>query len=134
MKNKGFTLVELLGVITILAMFGLIIIPTIDNVITNNKKKLYDVQIRNIKSGASNFVDEHFFDSSLDIPNGGSIGVRLGKLKELGYVDDNIKNPVSKKLFDDDMIILINYNNSSFNYIVCDDGVVCGTPLSIYGE
>ena len=51
MKSKGFTLIELLGVVTILAMLGMIIVPTVSKVVSDNKQQLYDVQIRNIKSG-----------------------------------------------------------------------------------
>ena len=56
MKKNGFTLIELLGVVTILAMLGLIIVPTINRVVTDNKVKLYNVQIRVIKSGASDYI------------------------------------------------------------------------------
>ena len=78
MKKNGFTLVELLGVVTILAMLGMIIVPVINKVITDNKNELYEVQIRNIKSGASNFVSENIFSEELDIPNNSSIGIKLG--------------------------------------------------------
>ena len=61
MRKNGFTLIELLGVVTILAMLGMIIVPTINKVIADNKSQLYEVQIRNIKSGASNFVSENIF-------------------------------------------------------------------------
>ena len=133
MRNNGFTLVELLGVITILAMLGLIIVPTVNNIITENKNELYDVQIRNIKSGASNFVSDNVFSDFLDIPNNSSIGIRLGKLKELGYVDDNITNPISKSKFSDDLVILIT-NNNGFSYTVCDERVNCNLDVRFYGE
>ena len=40
MKNKGFTLAELLGVITILAIIALITTVTITNSMKNSKEKL----------------------------------------------------------------------------------------------
>lgn len=132
MKKNGFTLIELLGVVTILALLGLIIVPTINNVISDNKIKLYNVQIRTIKSAASDFVSENIL--SLDVPNNGSIGIRLGKLKELGYVDSNISNPISKSKFSDNMIILITNSNSSYSYTVCDGSVNCDINVAIYGE
>lgn len=132
MGKKGFTLIELLGVVTILAMLGLIIVPTTNKIISDNKKQLYDIQIRNIKSGASNFVSEHVFD--LDIPNNSSIGIKLGKLKELGYIDIDITDPTTKIKFDDDLVILITNNDSGYTYTVCDDSVVCDANVSFYGE
>lgn len=134
MKKNGFTLIELLGVVTILAMLGMIIVPTINKVISDNKNELYEVQIRNIKSGASNFVSENIFSDDLEIPNNSSIGIKLGKLKELGYVDSNITNPISKSKFSDDMLILITNSNNSYSYTVCDERVNCNTDVEIYGE
>lgn len=125
MKENGFTLIELLGVITILAMLGLIVVPTVSKVVSDNKRELYNVQISNIKNGASNFVDDNIFSDNLEIPNNSSIGIRLGKLKELGYIDSDISDPVTRVKFSDDMIIMITNNNNSFKYTVCDGSVNC---------
>lgn len=58
MKNKnGFTLVEILGVITILSVLALIAIPTIDNIVTKNREKLYDSQIRTIEDGLKTWAN-----------------------------------------------------------------------------
>ena len=132
MRRNGFTLIELLGVVIILSMLGIVIVPTINKVIADNKQELYDVQIRNIKSGASNFVSENIFE--LDIPNNGSIGIKLGKLKEMGYIEDNVVNPFTRDIFSDDLIILITNSNSSYNYTVCDGSVNCDTNVVLYGE
>jgi len=43
--KKAFTLVELLAVIILLGLLGLIIYPTVNGVINNNKNKLHDKQI-----------------------------------------------------------------------------------------
>lgn len=135
MKKNGFTLVELLGVVTILVMLGLIIIPTINKVVSDNKVKLYNVQIKNIKSGASSFVSENVL--SFDVPNNGSIGIKLGKLKELGYVDNNITNPITREQFDDNLVIIITNSSNVYEYTVCDDtvdDVYCDSNVTIYGE
>lgn len=134
MKKNGFTLVELLGVVVILAMLGVIIVPTINKVISDNKNELYEVQIRTIKSGASDFVSENIFSDELDIPNNSSIGIKLGKLKELGYIDKDITNPISRVKFSDDLIILITNNDNGYSYTVCDERVNCDTNVRIYGE
>ena len=39
-KNKGFTLVELLAVITILGLLAIITIPTVTNMMSKQKEKL----------------------------------------------------------------------------------------------
>ena len=67
-------------------------------------------------------------------PNNSSIGIKLGKLKELGFIDADITNPISKNKFSDDLIILITNNNNSYSYTVCDERVNCDTDVRIYGE
>ena len=41
MKKKGFTLVELLAVITLIGILGLITVPIINNTIKNSRKKAF---------------------------------------------------------------------------------------------
>jgi len=134
MKKNGFTLIELLGVVTILAMLGMVIVPVISHILSDNKRELYDVQIRNIKSGASNFVSENVFSDELDLPDGGSLGIRLGKLKELGFVDKDIYNPSTKEKFSDNMLIMITNEKNGYTYVVCDDSVTCDNNMRIFGE
>lgn len=130
MKENGFTLVELLGVVTILAMLGLIIVPTINKVLSDNKRKLYDVQIRNIRSGASNFVTENIL--SIDIPINSSVGITLGDLKSLGYIDTDISDPVSRSKFDDSLAIIITNTSNGYDYKVCTNEVSCDLNIPFY--
>ena len=44
MNKKGFTLIELIGVITLLAVVALISVPIINNTITKTKLKGYKVK------------------------------------------------------------------------------------------
>ena len=41
MKKKGFTLVELLAVITLIGILGLITVPIINNTIKSSRKKAF---------------------------------------------------------------------------------------------
>ncbi len=130
MKKNGFTLVELLGVVTILAMLGLVIVPVVNKVVTDNRQQLYDVQIRNIKSAASQFVSEHVYSDELDILNNSSVRIKLGTLKTSGYIDSNISNPISKQKFSDDLYIMITNKDNNYTYTVCDGSVNCyGTVI-----
>lgn len=127
MNKKGFTLVELLGVITILGLLGLVVVPVISNIISDNKKSLYESQISNIKIGVANFVSENVF--SLDISEGESIGITLGKLQSMGYISEDIKDPITREFFDDDMVIIISKHSNEFQYTVCTSDVVCEDVL-----
>ena len=124
MKKNGFTLVELLGVVTILAMLGLVIVPVITNVLNDKKRELYNVQIKNIEESASNYVADHIFE--IDIPTGTSKGITLGRLKNSGYLDDDIVNPITKVKFDDSIIVMVTNGSNGFSFKVCVSGVSCG--------
>ena len=122
MKNRGFTLVELLGVVAILSMLGLIIIPAITDILRDKKNDLYNVQIKNIESAANNYISEHVFDINIDLNT--SKGITLGKLKDLGYIED-IKNPLTRQSFSDDLVIIISNTNKGFEIKVCTENVNC---------
>lgn len=123
MKKNGFTLVELLGVVTILAMLGIIVIPVVTGLMSNSKQSLYDTQIRLIESGASNYIADNIFN--IDLPIGTSKGITLGTLKSMGYIDSNIKDPISKKKFDDDMVIIVTNTSNGYEYKVCTQYISC---------
>ena len=52
MKNKGFTLAELLGVIVILALISLITIPAITNSLQDYESRLCNTQLEEIVAAA----------------------------------------------------------------------------------
>ena len=125
MRNRGFTLVELLAVVAILAMLGLIIVPVINNVLNDNKAKLYNLQIQNIEDGARGYVSDRVF--SIDISVGSSKGITLGTLKQQGYVENDIVNPLTKERFSDNMVIIISNTSTGFTFKVCTSDIICET-------
>lgn len=56
MKNRGFTLVELLGVITLMALLSLAAFELLDTVNKENKEKAEEVQIKEILDAAIAYV------------------------------------------------------------------------------
>ena len=99
MRKKGFTLVELLASITILALLALIAIPAISKQIKNGKNNLYNSQIENIKSAAVAWGTDNLFKLPEDDT---CITVTLGYLKGLGYIDNSVINPKTNEEFDND--------------------------------
>jgi len=57
--KKGFTLIELLAVIILLAIIALIAYPTLNNVISKNKDKLYEKQINELERHANTWIMDH---------------------------------------------------------------------------
>ena len=115
MNNKGFTLVELLGTIIILAFLALVAIPAINSIIRGNKSDLHDVQMESIKEASKSYMalPENIFS----LPNNNEcIYIYLSDLKKEALIDYEIKDPSTGELLSDDMIIMISKENNSLKY------------------
>ncbi|MBQ9834279.1 MAG: type II secretion system protein [Bacilli bacterium] len=97
MKNKkGFTLVEVLGVVAILALLATIATPAILATSNRIKKKMYDTKVKLIKENAILYAEKEGLTSGR---------YQVYKLCEYGYVtpDENVgyngclKNPYNDK-------------------------------------
>lgn len=115
MKEKGFTLTELLGVITILAILALIAIPTIDKHLKEGNKELYDSQIKAIESSAQMWGTDHV--SELPDTNE-SKTIPLSKIQQDGYIGWDLKNPKTGEPFDSNLQIKITNMNNKYKYEV----------------
>lgn len=87
MKEKGFTLIELIAVIIILAVVALIATPTVWKYVKNSKQRAYDHQLLEIYDATENY----FTDNLIMIDNGEVMYVSVGELVESNYLD-NIPN------------------------------------------
>ena len=56
--KKGFTLVELLAVITVLAIITVIAVPTVSRSIENSKQKSHDIQIKKMKEMLQSYLSQ----------------------------------------------------------------------------
>ncbi len=118
MKQKGFTLAELLGVITILAIVALLAIPMISRNVARGKQNLYKVQIENIKKAAGDWMTKHI----LEIPEGSiNTSITLGCLKVEGILETYIENPITGAQFPNDMIVRIKSGSNQYIYEVVED-------------
>lgn len=118
MKKDGFTLIEMLGVLVILSLLALLIAPVITKVVRNNKQKLYDVQIETIEKAAKDYATKN-----MDIlpEEGSTSAITLGQLKKAGLVQMEIRNPITKELFSDDLVVEIRNTNHQYIYKVVEE-------------
>ena len=88
-EKKGFTLVELLAVITLLSLVGLISVPIATNIIDKSKVKAYKQTLNGIIDAAKIHnaeVDYQLFaDGDIDLTEGKIQFENLDKITE-GYV------------------------------------------------
>ena len=133
MKRKGFTLVELLAVIVVLAIISIITIPMIGNVIEESKKKSLEQSASGLIEAASYYkishegVTEFVFDEN---KKGETIkGDKLeykGNIEGTGklYIDKN--GDISLCLVDDKYYVYKNYNSGIYVGEVKDNSCIIG--------
>ncbi len=115
--KKGFTLAELLGVIVILGAVLLIISATFSTVLKQGEEDLYNDQINTIKLALEAWMSDN---QRPDL--GEKITLSLSQLKEAGLIDIDIKNPKTKELFPNDMVLEIFNNEGIIEYNVNVNG------------
>lgn len=116
MKEKGFTLIELITTIVILSIISIIAVPTIHKAITSARNSSYENQISAIITGAKEWsTDQANF---YQLPKSGeTISVTLKELKKGGYVDSEITNTKTNKKFDDNCTkVDISYDGKRLSY------------------
>lgn len=111
MRNKGFTLIELLGVIVLLGILGVVIIPKVGNSITNSRETAYVTQEEQIKKAAIDFV----IDNTELLEGTDTITIKLGVLKQKGYLPISIKNPKTRKNISNESLITITKDGNNYN-------------------
>ena len=104
MKNKGFTLVELLAVMSILVILLIIIFPTVSSIINSGKETIYDTQINKILNAAYDYT----LEKTNILPNYNETNyIILSELKSGGYIEGSVIDPKTKKDFGNDLVISV---------------------------
>lgn len=114
--KKGFTLIEMLIVLSVLAILALLIVPIIGREMKEASLELYDEQIRYIEQAAENWGADHL--SELPLVDGEKISVTLEILQDGGYVKKKLKNPKTKKVFPSTLEIEIRFQDNHYYYTV----------------
>lgn len=118
MKEEGFTLIELMGILVLLGVIAMITVPVVTNSLESSKETAYETQLNQIKKAAKDWSANNA--SSLPVSENSSITITLGALKQGGYIDVDIKDPVTNKLFYNCMFIEIKKHNNKYVYTVLD--------------
>ena len=89
LNNKGFTLVELLATIAILAIVMGIATFSITAIIKNSKEKNYQLLITNIKDAAETYYQECKYTNNTGITCTENLNIHLEDLLKYGYLKGN---------------------------------------------
>ena len=111
MKNKkGFTLVEILVSIGLLALLGSVIAISLNRVFKDNNKKHYNEYVEKIKSSAMLFVN-NTVDIINDLNDNSFKIITIGDLIDNGYVNDTLVNPNTDEKVGKEEKIQVSYDS-----------------------
>ena len=111
MKNrKGFTLVEILVSIGLLALLGSVIAISLNRVFKDNNEKHYNEYVEKIKSSAMLYAN-NTVDIINDLNDNSFKIITIGDLIDNGYVNDTLVNPNTDEKVGKDEKIQISYDS-----------------------
>ena len=117
--KKGFTLVELLAVIVILAAVSVIVFPAITTFVTKSKENLYEVQVKDIELASSKWELEN--KDLLDSYHINSVYLDLSVLQKEGFLESGkIENPKTGEDMNGCVEIKYNDNTSQYHEVYYD--------------
>ena len=118
MKKNGFTLIEILGVITLLSLLSVIVIVSVGKSLKDSVKTLSEAQIQSIKSAASMWRTDHI---EL-IPDNDYYMLSLSELQSGGYISDGIIDLEKDSAYADDLLLEVGINDVIFNDSLVKNG------------
>lgn len=119
MKNKGFTLVELLSSLILLALLALITLTTVSSQYKRGKSNLLNKQRKMIKLSASMYVTDNK-DKFKDIND--CVSLSIDYLVNAGYLDEEIKSVKNNSpLNNSNTYVNVKKKANTFEYTVDDD-------------
>ncbi len=130
MNKKGYTLIEIVVVIAIVAAVGTFGAIGLSKVISNSKEQRYDEMITDIKAAANTYFTiysekEEYAYLKNDLYTNGSVTIPISELQDSLLVDQKLKNPKDNESVNG--CVVITYDNIELNYKVCPYEVGCGT-------
>lgn len=109
--KKGFTLVELIAVLTILSIIALIVTPNIMVSVQEYKEQAYETEIEAMESAARNFVADNI--NYVPTANDQALYISIVNLIDGGYFEDNVVDTKNGGYFDDE-------KHESFVIVSCE--------------
>ncbi len=113
MNKKGFTLVEIIIVIVLIALMAVIVIPNLAKGDVETKQQLYDSKVKSSLAAAYKYGKENIDSLSND---GSCTYITIGDLIEKGYItpDDEegtyLVNPITNESMND-VTICVKYTD-----------------------
>ena len=112
MSKRGFTLVELLGVLVILSVIMVLVFPTVSSILSQSRKTVNDVEEAKILNAAYDYT----LNNPSLLPNVGEIKyIMLSHLEKERLIDYNIKDALTNERYSENLVISIKNIKNEYN-------------------
>lgn len=115
--KKGFTLIELMGVITIMGIIALVAFPPLLRQIKNSKSKIDEATEKLIIASSSNYVEEN--KNSFPKIEGETYCITLQTLADDNKLSKDLKNSNGDNI-DLNKYVKVDIINNNYSYTVTD--------------
>ena len=121
MKKNGFTLIEMIAVISILALLTTIVVPNVQKTISNSKAKACNSVITSIESAANSYTYLYTGIVDNEISNNGYYEIELIELQREGLLKVDIKNPYTNEIILNTNKVKITKDGNVYSYTYMGD-------------
>lgn len=115
MNKKGFTLVELIAIILILAAILLVSFPSLLNMAKTDKDKEYEKVIEDLCLAGKSYIYANMNNFNGLSVVGSEFSIKIEELITYGNVDGSLTNPKTKDSIKDDELIYTVLDDYSLN-------------------
>ena len=123
-RRKGFSLIELLGAITILGILSIITIMSVSRVIERSKKAQKEEQEKTIVMATESYMQDH--KSEMPKVIGETTTISISVLKNNKYIKEDIKNGDGKSCMEHSNVTVYKQSKDKYIYtphLYCGDEV-----------
>lgn len=131
--KRGFTLVELLGIIVVLGIIAVIVTPVIQRTLEQNEDTVYKTLMKQIEGNAKDYLTVN--TDKLPQNEGDRVSIKIGDIKKEGLVQINIKNPKTNNIISNESYVMVTKEGNNYRYetsiydLTDASEVVSGAPI-----
>ena len=118
MNKKGFTLIELMGVIVIIGLLIILAIPSITNLLNDEEENISSAMEKVLLQAGELYTQDNI--GIYPKTEGNVYCVTLKELVDEEYLGSPIKDPVSSNEIDQNKYIKTSIQNGTYNYEITD--------------
>ncbi len=125
MKNKGFTLTELLGTIVILAIIALVAFPAVLGLLNNSQNETDEAMQNFAITAARNYVNDNMdsYPKALEGQTKTYSNLKIQTLLDEGYISSTtISSEKNCEMLNDEIKITSDSVKYSYKYVTVDGG------------